>query len=169
MPAARSDPARNCARSLGRTSIRREKMRSHQVRDASTKLTAIETELARLPSTKAIGDEGAKSWWQRVASRLVDVQPSDRVQLRAASDRSAAMEALGIELTLARAALERRDAVAWAAALGRADAWLPRLWPDSPALRKQRATLQGLRAQSLAVSSPVLGTTLVQLRSMRAR
>jgi uroporphyrin-3 C-methyltransferase len=97
------------------------------------------------------------------------VRPSDRVQLRAASDRAAAMEALGIELTLARAALERRDAVAWAAALARADAWLPRLWPDSPALRAQRAMLRGLRAQRLAVSSPVVGTTLAQLRSMRAR
>ncbi len=138
------------------------------VHEASTKLTAIESGLARLPATQAVGETGDKPWWQRVASKLVDVQPSDRVQLRAASDRSAAMEALGIELTLARAALERRDRTAWKASLARADAWLPRLWPDSPALRAQRAMLQRLRAQPLAIASPVVGTTLAQLRSMRA-
>ena len=90
------------------------------------------------------------------------------LQLRAASDRAAGMEALGIELTLARAALERRDTAAFRAALARADGWLPRLWPDSPALREQRKQLQALQAQSLAFASPVVGTTLAQLRSMRA-
>jgi uroporphyrin-3 C-methyltransferase len=139
------------------------------VRTASAKLATFETQLARLPASKAPGDAGDKPWWSRVASRLVDVQPSDRVQLRAASDRDAAMEALGIELTLARAALERRDTNAWRAALARADAWLPRLWPDSPALREQRKQLKALGAQPLAIASPVVGTTLAQLRSMRAR
>jgi uroporphyrin-3 C-methyltransferase len=139
------------------------------VRTASAKLATFEAQLARLPATPAMRDAGDKPWWSRVASRLVDVQPSDRVQLRAASDRAAAMEALGIELTLARAALERRDTAAWRAAIARADAWLPRLWPDSPALREQRKQLKALGAQSLALASPVVGTTLAQLRSMRAR
>ena len=97
------------------------------------------------------------------------MRPSDRAQLQSASDREAGLDALSIEFTLARAALERRDATAWRSALARADAWLPRLWPDSPALRNQRTALTALRAQSLAVGSPVSGTTLVQLRSMRAR
>jgi uroporphyrin-3 C-methyltransferase len=139
------------------------------VRTASAKLATFEAQLARLPATPAMRDAGDKPWWSRVASRLVDVQPSDRVQLRAASDRAAAMEALGIELTLARAALERRDTAAWRASIARADAWLPRLWPDSPALREQRKQLKALGAQSLALASPVVGTTLAQLRSMRAR
>jgi uroporphyrin-3 C-methyltransferase len=84
------------------------------------------------------------------------------------SDRAAGMEAL--------ASNSRSRAPRWnaatrrlARALGRADAWLPRLWPDSPRCGKQRASCRALRAQSLAVSSPVLGSTLVQLRSMRAR
>ena len=140
------------------------------VRDASTKLTAIETELARLPSTKADrrcrrtnpgGSASLRAW--STCSRAIACSCTRRATGRAA------MEALGIELTLARAALERRDAVAWQAALARADAWLPRLWPDSPALRAQRTMLRGLRAQRLAVSSPVVGTTLAQLRAMRAR
>jgi uroporphyrin-3 C-methyltransferase len=139
------------------------------VHEASAKLTAFESALARLPAAQSLPDASDQPWWRRVASKLVDVQPSDRAQLRAASDRSAAMEALGIELTLARAALERRDVDAWRASLVRADAWLPRLWPDSPALRAQRAMLRGLRGQPLAIASPVVGTTLAQLRSMRAR
>ena len=138
------------------------------VRDAAAKLTTLEGDLARLPVSQDGGATADKPWWQRVASRLVDVQPSDRVQLQGASDRTAAMEALGIELTLARAALERRDSVAWQAALARADAWLPRLWPDSPALRASRAMLKALRTQKLALASPVVGTTLLQLRAMRA-
>jgi uroporphyrin-3 C-methyltransferase len=138
------------------------------VRSVSAQLGAFEAQLARLPIAPATHAAGDKPWWSRVASRLVDVQPSDRVQLRAASDRTAAMEALGIELTLARAALERRDTTAFRAALARADGWLPRLWPDSPALRAQRKQLEALRTQPLALASPVVGTTLAQLRQMRA-
>jgi uroporphyrin-3 C-methyltransferase len=146
-----------------------DETRVDPARTASSTLGAVERALPTLPMTPATTDAASRTWWERIFSRLIDVRPSDRAQLRAGSDRAAGMEALAIEFTLARAALERRDANAWRDALGRADAWLPRLWPDSPALRKQRATLQGLRAQSLAVSSPVLGSTLVQLRSMRAR
>jgi uroporphyrin-3 C-methyltransferase len=138
-------------------------------RAARTRLDAIERQFARLPTAPSAGAGGQRPWWERIVSRLVDVQPSDRTQVRATSDRIAGLEALGIELTLARAALERRDVAAWQGALARADAWLPRLWPDSPELRAQRKALQALRVQALAVASPVLGSTLSQLRSMRAR
>ena len=138
-------------------------------RTAASKLDAIERALPALPKAASTRDESERPWWQRIASRLVEVRPSDRAQLSAASDRAAGLDALSIEFTLARAALERRDATAWRNALTRADAWLPRLWPDSPALRAQRTALTALRAQSLAIASPVSGTTLVQLRSMRAR
>lgn len=137
-------------------------------RTAASKLDAVERALPALPKSASERDESQRPWWQRIASRLVEVRPSDRAQLSAASDRAAGLDALAIEFTLARAALERRDAAAWRNALTRADAWLPRLWPDSPALRNQRAALTALRAQSLAIASPVSGTTLVQLRSMRA-
>ena len=139
------------------------------VRTAASRLDAIERSLSTLPSTTAPRDEGDRPWWERLASRLVEVRPSDRARVRAASDRDAGLEALGIEFTLARVALERRDTPAWRAAIVRADSWLARLWPDSPALRAQRKQLQALRAQSLAVTTPVLGSTLAQLRSMRAR
>jgi len=139
------------------------------VRKAANTLDAIERAVATLPTSATAREAGQRRWWERIASRLIEVQPSDRTQLRAASDRAAGEDALRIELTLARAALERRDVRAWQAALARADAWLPRVWPDSPALRAQRKALQALRVQSLAVGTPVLGTTLAQLRSMRAR
>ena len=138
-------------------------------RTAASKLDAIERALPALPKSAGERDASELPWWRRIASRLIEVRPSDRAQLSAASDRAAGLDALSIEFTLARAALERRDATAWRSALARADAWLPRLWPDSPALRHQRTALTALRAQSLAIASPVSGTTLVQLRSMRAR
>ena len=99
----------------------------------------------------------------------MDVQPTNGAQPRAGRDRSAGMEALRIELTLARAALERRDTEGWRAALARVDAWLPRLWPESAALQAQRKAVQALRARNLRIASPLLGSTLTQLRSMRAR
>ena len=138
------------------------------VRAASAGLDAVQRGLPTLPTNAAPKEDSERSWWERLTSRLVEVRPSDRGHVRAASDREAGLEALEIELTLARAALERRDTAAWRAAIGRADAWLPRLWPDSPALRAQRKALQALRARSLGVATPVLGSTLVQLRSMRA-
>jgi uroporphyrin-3 C-methyltransferase len=83
------------------------------------------------------------------------------------ADRVAAWDSLQLELTLARAAVERGDQPGYLQALDRVALWLPRLWPDSPALREQRAELQQLRACELRPSLPELGSTLQQLRSMR--
>ena len=71
-------------------------------------------------------------------------------------------------MSLARAAAERRDVDGFRAALGRADLWLTRLWPDSPTLRQQRQRLQALAALPLSLSLPTLGSTLQQLRQLRA-
>jgi uroporphyrin-3 C-methyltransferase len=137
-------------------------------RTASQRLDAFEAGLDQLPATAAAGADPREPWWRRLLSRVVEVRPSAGAHLQAPADRSVARDALRIELTIARAALERRDAVAWRAALGRADAWLPRLWPESPALRTRRQELRDLRALPLRPSLPVLGSTLEQLRSRRA-
>lgn len=123
----------------------------------------------RAPSP-AFGTDGpnARSWWQRAFARIVEVQPSDRAIATTPGDRAAGYATLQLELALARAAIERRDDDAWRAALLRADGWLLRLWPDSPALRRQRAQLQALRELPLAITLPTLGTTLQQLRQTRA-
>jgi uroporphyrin-3 C-methyltransferase len=113
-------------------------------------------------------DAARAPWLQRLLSRFVEVRRSDRARLQAPAERAAGFDALQIELTLARAALERRDDKAWRAALQRAERWLPRLWPESPALRQRHHELQALRALPLQLTLPVLGSTLEQLRSMRA-
>lgn len=138
-------------------------------RAAAARLDVFASRLAGLPPPSAAATAGTGPWWRRLLGHLVDVQPSERAQVRAPLERAAALDALQTELTLARAALERRDTAAWRAALDRVGRWLPRLWAESPQLRAQRAALAELRSHSLAVPLPMLGSTLGQLRAMRAR
>ncbi|GAA5002618.1 hypothetical protein FNZ56_08825 [Pseudoluteimonas lycopersici] len=125
---------------------------------------------ASLPGDGAVAnDRDANSpWWQRLLSRIVRVQPSNAAIATDPVDRRNARSALELELTLARAAAERRDAAAWHEALDRANAWLHRLWPDSPQRKTLEARLAALRAMPLATSNPVLGTTLQQLQALRS-
>ena len=113
-------------------------------------------------------DDARAPWWRRLLSRVVRVQPSNGAVPTDAPDRLAARAGLDLELDLARIAAERRDAVAWREALDRAGLWLHRLWPESPRRRALDARLQALRAQPLALSVPVLGSTLQQLQALRA-
>jgi uroporphyrin-3 C-methyltransferase len=115
-----------------------------------------------------VGDANAP-WWQRVLARVVRVQPSDRAIATDPADRRVARAGLELELGLARAAAERRDAVAWREALDRTGLWLHRLWPESPQRRAIDARLRALRALPLAPSIPVLGSTLQQLQALRSR
>src|SRR5690606_35888936 len=94
------------------------------------------------------------AWWQRALSRLVQVRRSDQAVVVAPGDRSAGYSALQLELTLARAAAERRDVAGWQAALARADAWLDRLWSRSPALDAHHQRLAAVRALPLAPEMP---------------
>jgi uroporphyrin-3 C-methyltransferase len=105
-------------------------------RTASQRLDAFEAGLEQLPATATAGGDPRAPWWRRLLSRFIEVRPSAGTRLQAPADRRAARDALRIELTIARAALERRDAEAWRPALARAGAWLPRLWPASAEGRK---------------------------------
>jgi uroporphyrin-3 C-methyltransferase len=60
------------------------------------------------------------------------VQPSGTTVASEGADRDAALAALQLELTMARAAIERRDERGYRMALARVDGWLRRLGPDSP-------------------------------------
>lgn len=124
-------------------------------------VTAPATREVRAPRADA-------AWWERAFGNLLQVQPTDRAVAVQAADRAAALAGLQLEITLARAAAERRDAAAYATALRRADAWLQRLAPDSAALSKQRAKLRDLAAMPLSLSVSTLGSTLQQLRQLRA-
>ncbi|GAB3100555.1 uroporphyrinogen-III C-methyltransferase [Lysobacter terrae] len=110
-----------------------------------------------------------ESWWRRAFGNLIQVQPTDRAVAVQAADRAAALAGLQLEISLARAAAERRDTAGYREALRRADMWLQRLAPDSDVLTQQRAKLQTLAAAPLSLTVPTLGSTLQQLRQLRAR
>lgn len=135
---------------------------------AVRRLDAFEQSLPAPGEERAPPGAVDRPWWERAFARIVQVRPSARGAGLAPGERSAGHAALLLELTLARAAAERRDADAWRAALGRADRWLQRLWPGSPRLRQLRATLHSLGEQPLRPELPALGSSLAQLRARRA-
>ncbi|HVI59632.1 MAG TPA: hypothetical protein VM619_12290 [Luteimonas sp.] len=135
---------------------------------AAGRLQAFAASLPALPLVVAAGDDAPLPWWRRAFARIVDVRHADTAVAIEPGDRAAGLAALQLELTLAQAAAERRDQRGYRDALARADAWTTRLWPDSPQLRERRARLHALRELPLAITLPALGTTLQQLRAMRA-
>lgn len=134
---------------------------------ALARLDAFASALAPPPALPEDARNIALPWWRRAFARIVEVRPSNRDVAVAPGDRAAGYAALQLELTLARSACERRDGAAWRSALARADGWLSRLWPPSPALQRQRAQLRALQSLPLQLALPTLGSTLQQLRSMR--
>ncbi|MFT3755511.1 MAG: uroporphyrinogen-III C-methyltransferase [Pseudoxanthomonas sp.] len=131
----------------------------------SARLDTFAQSLAKLPATAPANP--TRPAWQRALAPLVDVRPRHEAITLSSDDRNAGRAALDIELGLARAALERDDDTAFDAALNRADAWLPKLWPPTPALAKARNELKALREAPLQPVTPVLGSTLQQLRTLR--
>ena len=134
----------------------------------AAQLAQWNTQLALLPEQSPSAPEHQQPWWQQLLSPLVQVRPADGNVLVARSERIAASDSLEIELSLARAALERGDTQGWQQALDRVDGWVQRLWPDSRQRQHQRQQLQALRTVELRPALPELGSTLQQLRSMRA-
>ena len=130
-------------------------------------LAAFSAALPAAGDALAPGDAHAP-WWQKLLSRVVRVQPSSGAIATDPGERADARSGLELEITLARAAAERRDTVAWREALDRAGAWLRRLWPQSPQRHALETRLATLRAAPLAPSVPVLGSTLQQLQALRA-
>lgn len=131
-------------------------------------LAAWTTSLNTLPEQVAHAADAKQPWWQQLLSPLVQIHPSDSRVLVARSERMAANDALQIELSLARAALERGDAQGWQQALDRTDGWLLRLWPESPQRKQHRDQLRAMRDAQLRPAIPELGSTLQQLRATRA-
>jgi uroporphyrin-III C-methyltransferase len=130
-------------------------------------LDAFAAGLEKLPERSPAADSSQQAVWQRLLSPLVDVRRTESKTIIAPAERAAGLAALQIELALARAALERDDAAGFRAGVVRMEAWLTRLWPDSPALQQRRNELKALRTAALQPSLPVLGSTLQQLRQLR--
>ena len=111
----------------------------------------------------------ALPWYERLLGRIVQAQPTAGAGLRERADREAATAAMQIEASLARAAIERRDADALRRTLSRIDGWLQRLHAGHPRLAAKRAQLAQLNGIELRQSSPLAGSTLQELRSLRTR
>jgi uroporphyrin-3 C-methyltransferase len=132
------------------------------------RLGAFAQSLLALPEQVApVAGTAAPPWWHQVLAPFVTITPTAAQGPLTRAERTAAWDSLQLELTLARAAVERGDQAGFEQALDRVALWLPRLWPDSPALRERRAELQQLRTQVLRPPLPELGSTLQQLRAMR--
>jgi len=138
---------------------------------ARTAMTQLDAFATALPTDAATGTLPAAPadapWWERVLAKLVQVRHDDAQVALSAQDRAAARTALDLELALARSAIDRRDVAGYRAALVRAGAWLPRLWPASPALDARRARLEQLQALPLSADLPTLGSTRQVLRTQR--
>lgn len=135
---------------------------------ASTALAAFARALTALPDAVASdATTAATPWWHQVLAPFVTITPTRTQGPLTDAERVAAWDSLQLELTLARAAIERGDQAGYEQALDRVALWLPRLWPDSPALRERRGELQHLRTRTLRPTLPELGSTLQQLRAMR--
>jgi uroporphyrin-III C-methyltransferase len=136
---------------------------------AAGRLDALEATLSALPQRPvAAPDAPQPAWWQRLVARVVEARPTAGHAMATPGERAPGLAALRLELTLARAALERGDREGFAAALQRSQAWVLRLWPESPQREAAIQALKDLQAQPLRPELPVLGTTLEQLRRLRA-
>lgn len=136
---------------------------------AQAALARFAAALTALPEQidAAVDATAETPWWHQVLAPFVTITPTRLQGPLTEAERVAAWDSLQLELTLARAAVERGDQAGYVQALDRVALWLPRLWPDSPALRERRAELHQLRARELRPSLPELGSTLQQLRTMR--
>lgn len=129
-------------------------------------LDALMAGVEAAPVVATPGDARAP-WYRRLLARIVRIQPTASAGLDQRPDREAAIAAVQVEASLARAAIERRDDAALASALARIDAGLQRLLAGSPALARKHRLIAELKALPLRAASPLAGTTLQQLRALR--
>ena len=136
---------------------------------AAGELDALQASLPRLASRApgAPPATGTGSGWQRLLDAIVQVRPSSTQDLISPADRATGEAALGLELALARIALDRRDEAGFRAALVRIDQWLQRLYAEDATLRQRRERLASLGELDLAPDLPMSGSGLQQLRDLR--
>ena len=134
---------------------------------ANALLGALARQVQDMPTATAQLVDQTSPWYARLLDRIVRVQPTAGAGLRERADREAALAAMQVELSLARAAVERRDDAGMATALDRIDAWLQKLQPTD--LAPDRKRIDELKALSLQVDAPLSGSTLQQLRALRGQ
>lgn len=136
---------------------------------AMAQLEALASQLEDVPEpAPATVTARDQPWWRRIMAELVQVRPTEGTVAAQPADRAVARAGLQLEISLARAAAERRDQQGWRDALQRAHAWVRRLWPPSPERESLLAKLAQLARTPLSLSLPTLGSTLRELRQARA-
>ena len=106
-------------------------------------------------------------WWQRFFAPILRIERTDGAIPLHAVDRLRLNDAITMELTIARLAIERHDVRGFQSALQRVDASVRRLWPSSPSRTDALTTLHQLQHAPLSLHIPELGKTLAQLQSQR--
>ena len=134
---------------------------------ATAQLEALARELQDMSTTTTQHSERTAAWYERLLERIVRVQPTAGAGLRERADREAAMAAMQIELSLARAAIERRDDAGMKFALERIETWLQKLQPSK--LEADRKRIGEIKAITLHIDAPLSGSTLQQLRTLRGQ
>ncbi|MEO6228171.1 MAG: hypothetical protein ABIO61_10015 [Thermomonas sp.] len=134
---------------------------------ANALLDGLAKQLQDMSTTTSSQPEARAPWYERLLDRIVRVQPTAHAGLDERTDREAAIAAMQIELSLARASIERRDDAGMATALDRISAWLQKLQPSELATDRKR--IGELKAISLQVDAPLAGSTLQQLHALRGQ
>lgn len=134
---------------------------------ANALLDALGRDLQDMSTTTSNPIKTRAPWYERLLDRIVRVQPTAHAGLGERTDREAAVAAMQIELSLARAAIERRDDAGMATALQRIDAWLQKLQPST--LANDRKRIGEIKAIALQVDAPLSGSTLQQLHALRGQ
>ena len=134
---------------------------------ANALMDALATHLQDVPAAAAQPSGPQETWYGRLLDRIVRVRPTAGAGLRRQADREAALASMQVEVSLARAAIERRDDTGMKQALGRIDRWLQKLQPSELAADRKR--IGELEAIELHVDAPLSGSTLHQLRTLRGQ
>lgn len=135
---------------------------------ALARLEAFARTVTAAPGQDASAVAATAPWWQRAFGGIVEVRHRDAALALDPADRAAAQAGFQLEISLARAAAERRDGTGYLAALKRAEDWLARLVVRPDVLQSDLAQLHRIAAMPLSLALPTLGTTVVQLRQLRA-
>lgn len=134
---------------------------------AATLLDALTAGVSAAPAPRLA--DARLPWHQRLLARVVQAQPTAGAGLAQRPDREAALAAVQLEASLARAAIERRDQAGLRRAVARIEAWLQRLLAGTPSLAHKRTLAAELTALRLRADVPLAGTTLRQLRALRGQ
>lgn len=138
---------------------------------AKGELDALEALLPQLVSLDAQNSQPNTSahGMKRLINALIQIQPSGQQTLISPSERSAAKTALALEMTNARVAILLRHEADFKASVLRINQWLVRLYADTPALKERREQLLMVASKPLNRSTPLAGSSLVELQLMQQR